>query len=658
LNSDERAKPERKRSNRAQPKQTSTTPAKALVDSERRFRLLVEGVVDYAIYMLDSNGIITNWNIGAERIKGYTAAEAVGRHFSMFYTPEDREAGMPARAIETARREGKFAADGWRVRKDGTRFLASVVIDAIYDEGELVGYAKITRDITQQQTTQTALHHSERNFKLLVSGLTDYALYMLDPQGHISSWNAGGQRIKGYLPEEIIGQHFSRFYSDADRAAGRPARALKIATESGRYEEEGWRVRKDGSFFWASVIIDPIRDDDGELLGFAKITRDITERREAQIAFERLQKQLAEAQKMDALGQLTGGVAHDFNNLLMIVTGNIHALKKVAAQDPKAARAAQAIELAAQRGASLTRQLLTFSRRQRVQPEAIHIRQRLDSIREVLTSGLGGGVRLLIDISMDAWPVVVDIGEFEIALVNLVVNARDAMPDGGTVTITTKNITVEEGDTLPSGDYVGVAIADTGVGIPSDVMGHVFDPFFTTKPVGKGTGLGLSQVYGFAHQAGGSVKIESKLGEGTAVTMILPRATSAAAGADAIGIDAEPAQSGTVLLVEDNPDVASASAGLLEQLGYSVKWVPNADAALQAIEMDGIDVVFSDIVMPGHLDGLGLARMIKQKRPDLPVLLATGYAEAAQNVRLDFPVLRKPYQMHELSRALADLTRG
>jgi PAS domain S-box-containing protein len=643
---------------RAQPEPSSSGPTKALFDSERRFRLLVEGVVDYAIYMLDPNGIITNWNIGAERIKGYTASEAIGQHFSMFYTPEDREAGMPARTIETARREGRFSAEGWRVRKDGTRFLASVVVDAIYDQGELVGCAKITRDVTERHTVQAALHDSERNFKLLVGGLVDYALYLLDPQGYVSSWNAGGQRIKGYSPEEIIGQHFSRFYTDADRAEGRPARALAIARETGRYEEEGWRVRKDGSFYWASVIIDPIRDDDGKLLGFAKITRDITERREAQIAFERLQKQLAESQKMDALGQLTGGVAHDFNNLLMIVTGNIHILKKVAAQDPKAARAAQAIEIAAQRGAALTRQLLTFSRRQSVKPETIDIRQRLESIREVLTSGLGSGVRLLIDTAMDAWPVLVDVGELEIAMVNLVVNARDAMPNGGMVTVTSKNITVQEGDSLPPGDYVAVTIADTGVGIPPDVLGHVFDPFFTTKPVGKGTGLGLSQVYGFAHQAGGTIKIESTLDQGTAVTIVLPRATVDAVDADGAGSNAEHIRTGRVLLVEDNPDVASASTSLLEQLGYSVQWVPNAEAALQAVENDGIDVVFADIVMPGHPDGLGLARIIKQKHPHLPILLATGYSEAAQNARFDFPILRKPYQMHELSRALADLTRG
>ena len=257
--------------------------------------------------------------------------------------------------------------EGWRIRKDGTRFLASVVIDAIYEHGVLIGFAKITRDITERQTAQSALHDSERKFRLLVNGVTDYALYMLDPEGYVSSWNAGGERIKGYTPAEIIGQHFSRFYTEADRAAGRPARALSIARETGRYEEEGWRVRKDGTFFWASVVIDPIRDEAGRLVGFAKITRDITERRNAQLELAQVQQQLAQSQKMDALGQLTGGVAHDFNNLLMIVSGNIQVLKEAAADDPKAARAAQAIEIAAQRGAALTRQLLTFSRRQRRQ---------------------------------------------------------------------------------------------------------------------------------------------------------------------------------------------------------------------------------------------------------------------------------------------------
>jgi CheY-like chemotaxis protein len=344
----------------------------------------------------------------------------------------------------------------------------------------------------------------------------------------------------------------------------------------------------------------------------------------------------------------------------MVVTGNIQILKKVAADDPKAARAAQAIELATQRGAALTRQLLTFSRRQRVNPQAIDMHQRIDSIRDVLTSGLGGHVRLTTDLAPDVWPVTVDPGEFEIALVNLVVNARDAMPDGGAVTITAENVSLQEGDVMGdvAGDFVAVSVADTGVGIPSDIISNVFDPFFTTKPVGKGTGLGLSQVHGFAHQAGGTVKIASTLGKGTTVTLYLPRGT---AGSDSVEInetDAQQARTGTVLLVEDNPDVAGACAGLLEQLGYSVRSVPNAEAALQEIEKNGFDVVFSDIVMPGKLDGLGLARIIKEKHPGLPILLATGYSEAAHAVRLGVQILRKPYQMHELSRALGDLKRG
>jgi PAS domain S-box-containing protein len=624
---------------------------RSLFESERRFRLLVEGVVDYAIYMLDPQGIVTNWNAGARRIKGYDAEEVLGRHFGMFYLPDDREAGLPERALATARDKGKFETEGWRLRKDGTRFLASVVIDTLYEDGELVGFAKITRDITDRSEAAEALKESERNFRLLVSGVTDYALYMLDPTGTITNWNTGGERIKGYAPEEIIGQHFSRFYTTADQAAGRPARALQQAVEHGRYEEEGWRVRKDGTLFWASVIIDPIRDDEQRLVGFAKITRDISERREAQLAMEKIQRQLAESQKLDALGQLTGGVAHDFNNLLMVITGSLHMLKKSAGNDPKLLRAAQAIETATSRGAALTRQLLTFARRQSVHPQTINLTEQIYSVREVLDTGTGSAVELHIDVEDEIWPITVDPAEFETALVNLVINARDAMPQGGSVTIRARNIFIDDGER--KGDHVAITVADTGVGIPPDIVAKVFDPFFTTKPIGKGTGLGLSQVHGFAHQAGGTVAVESELGSGTSFTICLPRSALVTASPDetvpsAIG-------SGTVLLVEDNPDVATASIGLLEQLGYSVRWVSDAESALEEIERDGIDLVFSDIVMPGTMDGLGLARAIKEKHPDLPILLASGYSDAAQNARSEFPILRKPYQIHELNQALSQL---
>lgn len=628
-------------------------PAAELATSERNFRLLVEGVIDYAICMLDPSGLIISWNAGAERIKGYTASEIIGQHFSTFYTPEDRQAGLPRQSLETARREGKFEADGWRVRRDGTKFLASVVIDAIYEDGSLIGFAKITRDVTERQTAQLALAQSEAKFRMLVSGVTDYALYMLDPAGTVTNWNAGGQRIKGYTADEIVGQHFSRFYTEADRLSGKPARALEIARTTGRYEEEGWRVRKDGTFFWASVIIDPIRHDSGDLVGYAKITRDISERREAQQKLEKMQRQLAESQKMDALGQLTGGVAHDFNNLLMIVSGNVQTLKKTVADDTIAKRALSAIDTATQRGASLTRQLLTFSRRQSVNPETIDVTRQIRSLQDVLNSGLGGAVSLDVGIEPDVWPVTVDITEFETALINTVVNARDAMPDGGTVTVSAKNITIAEGD--HKGDHVAITIEDTGVGIPQDVVNRVFEPFFTTKPVGKGTGLGLSQVHGFAHQAGGTVSVSSELGKGTSITICLPRAPSARAADGATMVDSG---SGTILLVEDNPDVADASAALLEQLGYSVRRAGNAKVAMDEIERNGITLVFSDIVMPGKLDGFGLAKKIREKHPHLPILLTTGYSGAAHNARTDFPILRKPYQIHELSQALSKLNRS
>ncbi|EJN09683.1 PAS domain S-box [Bradyrhizobium sp. YR681] len=499
---------------------------------------------------------------------------------------------------------------------------------------------------------QRDLFESERSFRLLVEGVADYALYMLDPKGIITSWNIGGERIKGYSSEEIVGQHFSRFYTETDRANGKPARALGIARDKGRYEEEGWRVRKDGTFFWASVVIDPIYED-SELIGFAKITRDITERRNTQVKLEAIQKQLAESQKFDALGQLTGGVAHDFNNLLMIISGSLHTLKRGADDDAKLQRAISAIETATKRGAALTNQLLTFARRQSVNPQAIDFAERIAAIREVLDAGVGSSVRLAFDVGREVWPIRADVSELETALLNLVINARDAMPDGGTVTISAHNVVLDEPPL--AGEFVAIDIADTGFGIPADVVDKIFEPFFTTKPVGKGTGLGLSQVHGFAHQAGGTVKVASELGKGTTFSIMLPRGTDVPARDTA---EVAPLRgSGTVLLVEDNPDVAIVSIGLLEQLGYRVRRVPDAESALRELEHNGVDFVFSDIVMPGKMDGLTLAHHLRQVHPGLPILLATGYSEAAADVRGDFPILRKPYEIHELSEAISKLPR-
>ena len=628
----------------------------ALLASERRFRVLVQGVTDYAIYMLDPSGIITNWNVGAERIKGYTAEEIVGQHISRFFSWEDRAAGLPARGLATAAREGRYESEGWRIRKDGSQFWATVVIDAIHDDtGHLIGFAKITRDTTEQRKQQEYLRESERQFRLLVNGVTDYALYMLDLNGIVTNWNVGAQRIKGYTAEEIVGQHFSKFYTESDRTAGLPSRALLTAATQGRFEADAWRVRKDGSMFWANVVIDPIKDEHGKLIGFSKITRDITERHDAQKALEAAQAQMAQVQKMEALGQLTGGVAHDFNNLLMVVSGYIPALKQRLADDPKGLRAAEAIELAAQRGATLTRQLLSFSRRQSINPVVIKLNEVLEAARPIITSVIGGSVTCVMTILPDVWPVRVDVSELELAIVNLTVNARDAMQHGGTVSVTAENVWLAPGDVEAglTGDFVAISVADTGDGIPPDILAKVFDPFFTTKEIGKGTGLGLSQVHGFVHQSGGTISIRSKMGEGTRVTLFLPRSRDGVTTDHNANAATELMENRKVLLVEDNPEVAEVTRELLVRNGCTIVTVGNAEAALRALDEGEFDVVLSDIVMAGAQNGLDLARIIREQRPNMPVILATGYSEAASQAGGEFTVLRKPYDASDLDKAFA-----
>ncbi|MEP7173880.1 MAG: PAS domain S-box protein, partial [Aestuariivirga sp.] len=285
--------------------QPNTNTDLPLVPAER-YRVLVEAITDYALYLLDPQGNIASWNPGAQRFKGYGANEIIGKNFSLFYTPEDRAAGIPQKTLAIAAKEGKFETEGWRVRKDGTRFWTHVVIDAIRNpSGSLLGFAKITRDLTERREAQAALKQSEEQFKLLVDSVTDYAIYMLDTEGNVASWNSGAERIKGYKPAEIIGHCFACFYTAEDREKGIPQHALKTAAQDGRFETEGWRVRKDGSKFCASVVIDAVRDDIGSLVGFAKITRDISEKKKAERALDEARDALFQAQKLEAIGQLT-----------------------------------------------------------------------------------------------------------------------------------------------------------------------------------------------------------------------------------------------------------------------------------------------------------------------------------------------------------------
>jgi len=635
---------------------------------EGRFQLLVDAVTDYAIYMLDPTGIIASWNAGAQRFKGYSESEILGEHFSRFYTEEDLATNLPQRALETAAREGKFEAEGWRKRKDGTRFWAHVVIDPIRDaRGNLLGFAKITRDLTERKKAQEALRESEERFRLLVQGVTDYAIYMLDPQGHVTNWNAGAQRIKGYSEEEIVGKHFSQFYTEEDLATNLPKRALETAAREGKFEAEGWRKRKDGTRFWASVVIDPIRNEMGELIGFAKITRDITERRQAQEALAQAQAALFQSQKMEAVGQLTGGIAHDFNNLLTVIVNNLDLLTRNT-KDPRDMRLIESAQRAAERGAQLTQQLLAFSRRQPLQPALHDPNKLIEGFEAILHRACGELIRLQLALAPGVRSISVDAPQFEAALLNLTVNARDAMPEGGVLRISTGNVTLSEKDGsaagLQPGQYVSVTVRDSGTGMPPEVVNRVFEPFFTTKEVGKGTGLGLSQVYGFVTQSGGHIAIDSTPGQGTTITMLLPAQAGEGDAMENEDATERPARdtAGTVLIVEDEPAVLEVACDIFESLGYDVLTATDAHQAVSVLERTpSIDVLFSDVVMPNGMNGVELSRKAREMRPDLRILLASGYPMSAlpsEGFGAGISFISKPYRWTELAEKLRALRTG
>lgn len=631
------------------------------MENERRFQLLLNAVRDYAIYLLDADGFVASWNAGAQRFKGYRDEEIIGEHFSRFYTPEDRATGLPMRALRTAAAEGKFEAEGWRVRKDGQRFWANVVIDPVRDEsGTLVGYAKVTRDISEKREAELALFRSEQQFRLLVQGVRDYAIYMLDPDGNVSSWNAGAQSIKGYRAEEIIGHHFSRFYTPADRDAGEPAKALRTALRDGTFEKEALRIRKDGTTFWAHVVIVPIYDDAGVLTGFAKITRDVTERRRAQEQLETTREALAHSQKMEAIGRLTGGVAHDFNNLLTVIRSSADLLQLPNQSEEKRQRYISAIAETADRAAQLTGQLLAFARRQPLEPEVFCVGERVRGLERLITTTVGSPITVTVEIDADVGAVSADPNQFESALLNMAINARDAMPQGGALRISARNVRQ-----VPSvrrhagmeGDFVAVDIADSGTGMDAETQERIFEPFFTTKAVGKGTGLGLSQAYGFAKQSGGEISVRSRPGQGSTFTIYLPRAQTprAAHHAPTAAAQVRPElPTRRVLMVEDNEVVGRFALTLLEELGQAATWVPNAEAALRTLETQSgsFDIVFTDVVMPG-ISGIDLAKEVEQRWPGLRIILTSGYSHVlAEEGSHGFPLLRKPYSVGKLMDTL------
>ncbi len=625
--------------------------------------LLIRSVVDYAICMLDPEGYIVSWNPGAERIKGYSAQEIIGQHFSRFYTEEDCAARVPWQALKAAAETGRFAAEAWRVRKDGTRFWAAVVIDPILDGGKLIGFAKITRDMTEQRNTQLAALEAERHFRLLVQSVSDHAIFMIDPEGYVTNWNTGAARIKGYSEAEIIGEHFSRFYTPEDRDARLPWNALQRARREGHYEAEGWRVRKDGSRFWASVVLDAIRNAQGELIGFAKVTRDLTERRQAQLQLEQSREQLFHAQKMEAIGQLTGGLAHDFNNLLTGISGSLELLRTRVAQGRIADldRYITSALGATSRAAALTHRLLAFARRQTLDPKPTNANKLIANMEDLIQRTVGPSIKIETVLAIGLWPTLCDPNQLESALLNLCINARDAMSQGGQLTIETANTWIDERGArardMQPGQYVAVCVTDTGAGMSPDVLARAFDPFFTTKAVGHGTGLGLSMVYGFAKQSGGQVRLYSEADNGTTVRLYLPRH-----GAEPEDEDAQPdlehapraATGETVLIVDDEPTIRMLITEILEELGYSAIEAADSVSALKVLRSDvRIDLLITDVGLPGGMNGRQMVDEAREDRPGLKVLFITGYAENAAIGRTPLEpgmhVLTKPFPMDRLA---------
>jgi PAS domain S-box-containing protein len=658
------------------------------VAGESRFRDLLEALPS-AIYTTDADGRITFYNEAAVRLAGRRPELGSDRWCVSWrlFNPDGTPLPHDQCPMAIALREDRpvRGLEAIAERPDGTRVAFMPFPTPLHDAaGTLIGAVNMLVDITDRKRAEQAvqqlnetleqrvdavrremtatfakLHETEHRFRLLVEGVRDYAIYMLDPDGFVTNWNSGAERIKGYAAAEIIGQHFSRFYTEEERAKGVPGMALAAARRNGTYGAEGLRVRKDGSAFWASVAISEIRDEAGTPVGFAKVTRDLTEKRAAE-------ERIHQAQKMEAVGQLTGGVAHDFNNLLTAIVGNLELLAtSLPAREERAQRYVGAALRAAARGSRLTEQLLAFSRRQEIRPEIVDVNHLLRDISILCQRIVGDGVQLALRLQDDLWTCHVDAAQLEAAVLNLSANARDAMNGSGggsgCLTIATENVATgaTDGIDLNAGDYVVLSVTDTGCGMSATVLSQAFEPFYTTKDVGKGTGLGLSQVYGFAKQSGGAARIESRMGVGTTVRIYLPRRDGKVVDgvSDARGHGA-PIPGANILVVDDDADVREMTVDMLSELGYRILVATNGPEALAILRRDNaVDLLFSDVVMPEGMSGVELARTARRLRPDIKILLSSGHPgdTRSQPTRPEFPFIAKPYRPSTLAQKIEDV---
>jgi PAS domain S-box-containing protein len=653
--------------------------------SEERFRLLVESVRDYAIFMLDPAGHVVTWNAGAERFKGYQANEIIGSHFSRFYPPEALARGLPEHELEMAQKTGSFEDEGWRVRKDGSLFWANVVITAMRDStGELVGYAKVTRDLTQRRDHEEALRRSEERFRLLVEGVAEYAIFMLDANGRIATWNVGAQRIKGYSADEIIGQHFSVFYPQDVKDSGWPDHELQNAAEKGSFVDNGWRLRKDGSTFWANVTITALRDDTGRLLGFAKLTRDMTEskRVEAMEAAGHEREEILDAERSARMAaqratrvkdEFLATLSHELRTPLSAILGWTQILLR--GQSPGPAdhrRAVEVIDRNARAHVQLIDDLLDLSR---IMTGKIRLDLQQVSMHDVVQSAIDSAspvaeakeIRLRSFLDQGRAIVSGDSGRLQQVVWNLLTNAIKFTPKGGQVQVLLRRVN----------SHIELNVADTGIGISASFIPQVFERFSqrdssTTRAHG-GLGLGLAISKQLVELHGGSIRAASPgEGQGSTFTVELPISLvqaedererahpSVESGAEEML--ALPKLDGVrAFVVDDEPDARELLTRVFEQQGASVVAFASAEEALAALATSRPSVIVSDIGMPG-MDGYQMIRSLRASEPRdsrIPALALTAFARAEDRKRSLIAGyqahLAKPFDVAELVLLVADL---
>ena len=645
--------------------------------------LLVDAVQDYAIFLLDPEGRIRSWNQGAGRITGYTADEVIGHHFSMFYPPEAMEARKPERELEIAAAEGRVEDEGWRVRRDGQRFWVNTIITALRDEQkQLIGFAKVTRDLTERRSAEERLRESEEMFRLLVESVKDYAIFVLDPTGHIASWNAGAHRIKGYTAAEIIGRHFSTFYPDEDIRAGKPEMELEVATKHGSYEEEGWRLRKDGTRFWANVIITAIFDSTGQLRGFAKVTRDITERKQAEeirsSLFEQREARLrAEEERRSVEASYLAAqeanrakdaflmtLSHEMRTPMTAILGWARMLPAISPNDEMFREAVASIARSAEVQAKLIDDVLDVSRvvsgKLRLVRENVDVgrilRSSLDAVRAMAE---GRGVTMVVSIEPDIGVLVADPTRLQQIVWNLLTNAVKFTPRGGRVVLIARRTASE----------IEITVVDTGAGIEAAFLPHVFEPFRQAETpstrVHGGLGLGLSIVRYLVEAHGGTVSAESRgrgLGSKFSVMLPIQAGTVSPSGESWIGhqelaaIGARRLRDARILIVDDDREARMFLRAALTEAGGDVSIAASAPDALQKFDARPPHLVLTDVAMPGT-DGYELARSIRRREAgsDVKIVALSAFPSGARAAEISGfdAYLRKPIDPNDLVEAIA-----